>query len=162
VLVFVYDLRHTIIPNEFVLGLIAIATFVVGYESYHAGMQHIATSLLGGIIAAAFFWGIWLYSKGRWIGLGDAKLALPLGAIVGLSDVFSFIVVSFWIGAFISLMLLLLQYLLRRGKRYLPFLRAPLTMKSEVPFAPFLIFGFLIVHLFSIDVFVLTYEILFW
>ena len=82
-------------------------------------------------------------SKGRWIGLGDVKLAWPLGLLVGSSLVFSFVVLSFWIGAVISLVLLAAARL-EEGKSYRRFLARPFTMKSAVPFAPFLITGALV------------------
>jgi prepilin signal peptidase PulO-like enzyme (type II secretory pathway) len=114
-----------------------------------------------GFGAAFFFWGLWYVSKGRWIGFGDAKLALPLGMLVGIGDVFSMVVFSFWIGAGVSLVLLGIQKLLKRGKTSLRFLSTPITMKSEVPFAPFLILGFIAVHFLHADIFDITYTFLF-
>ena len=83
---------------------------------------------------------MWLVSKGRWIGFGDVKLAVPLGILVGSSLVFSMVVFSFWIGAAISLLLVGLAKL-QRGKLRLRFGLRGLTIKSAVPFAPFLIAG---------------------
>mgnify|MGYP003395011521 CR=1 FL=1 len=92
---------------------------------------------------------------------GDAKLAFPLGVTVGLGGVFSMVVLSFWIGAGVSLILLGLQRLLKRGKPALHFLSSPLTIKSEVPFAPFLILGFLMVQFLHADIFNITYSLFF-
>ena len=87
------------------------------------------------------------------MGLGDAKLALPLGLLLGPIGAFSMVVFSFWIGAVVSVALLLLQHLYRKGTTRLPFVATPLRMKSEIPFAPFLILGFLFVYLFHVDIF---------
>lgn len=159
--VFAYDIRHTIIPNELVIAIFFVAIAFISYDAFLFQATDFVSTISGGVVASGFFLGLWLYSKGKWIGLGDAKLAFPLGLIIGLEGAFSFIVVSFWIGAVVSILLLIVQYILGRGKRYLSFMSAPLTIKSEVPFAPFLIIGFLLVHLYSIDVFLLTYQVLF-
>ena len=59
------------------------------------------TPLLGGLILASPFYLFWFVSSGRAMGLGDAKVALPVGflipTIIGAVSVFIF---SFWIGAF--------------------------------------------------------------
>lgn len=154
VVVLVYDLRHMIIPDEYVIGLLGVALVREMYLVLAVG-QDFRTSLataLCALLAAGFFFCLWFFSKGRWIGFGDVKLVVPLGLLVGVSGVFSMVVLSFWIGAGISVLLLWLQKLLARGKPALRFWGIPLTMKSAVPFAPFLIAGCLLVLLFRFDV----------
>jgi leader peptidase (prepilin peptidase)/N-methyltransferase len=161
-IILVYDMRHTIIPDELTIAVGAVALMLLGYTFYET--RDVASALLSigaGLCAAFFFWGLWFMSKGRWIGLGDAKLALPLGVVVGIGGVFSMVVLSFWIGAGVSLLLLGLERLLKRGKTHLHFLASPLTIKSEVPFAPFLIAGFLLVHILHADIFTITYALFF-
>ncbi len=154
IVIAVYDMRHTIIPDELTIGACVIAIIFRGYQYFLThDMYALVYAGVGACCAALFFWGLWYVSKGRWIGLGDAKLAFPLGLIAGSGSVFSMVVLSFWVGAGISLTLLGIQYLLRRGKMALPFLPNPLTIKSEVPFAPFLILGFICVHIFNADIF---------
>ncbi len=154
IVIAVYDMRHTIIPDELTLMVGGVAIAMQGYQFLLSrDVFALLYTCVGAFCAALFFWGLWYVSKGRWIGLGDAKLALPLGLIVGSGGAFSMVVLSFWIGAGISLILLGVQRALKRGKIALPFLPNPLTIKSEVPFAPFLILGFLCVHLFNADIF---------
>ncbi len=162
VVMLVYDIRHMIIPNELSILVGIIATMFLGYFVGTGGevalvLGHVVASLS----AAFFFWALWFVSKGRWIGFGDVKLALPFGFLVGLEGVFSMVVFSFWIGAIVSITLLGLERLTKRGKIRLHFLASPLTIKSEVPFAPFFIAGFLLVHLLHADIFTLTYTIFF-
>jgi leader peptidase (prepilin peptidase) / N-methyltransferase len=156
VVITVYDLCHLIIPHAFVYTLIGIALTATVLESYLVGgidWYSLGLDTLAGILAFSFFGSLWWYSSGRWVGLGDAKLALPLGYLVGIGGVFSMLVLSFWIGAILSLLLIAGQRLIaRRGQQRLRFVAGPLTMKSEVPFAPFLILGFLAVFLFGVDV----------
>jgi leader peptidase (prepilin peptidase)/N-methyltransferase len=153
VLVLVYDIMHMIIPHEFVYALCAVAIILVAYDFYlWFDAMSALYYLLAGLIAGGFFYTLWWYSAGRWLGLGDAKLAFPLGVMVGLEGVFSMIVLSFWIGTAIALSLLIYERYRKRGQLHLPFMQNRLTMKSEVPFAPFLISGFLVVFLGQVNV----------
>lgn len=149
----VYDIRHTIIPNELsvIVGVLTLSMLGYDYMITHSILT-VVYSLAGGLGASLFFSGLWYMSNGRWIGFGDAKLALPLGTLVGLQGVFSMVVLSFWIGAIVSLAILGLQHLMKTGKTPLLFLSHPLTIKSEVPFAPFLVLGFISVYYFHVDI----------
>ncbi len=165
VLIIVYDMLHTIIPDEFIIltsitGILIMATdFFLLPDVYM-----LAYHLLGGAVGFLFFAFLWFVSKGRWVGFGDAKLAIPLGFIVGWPGVLSMIMLSFWIGAAVGLTLLGLvrcaRALHNRGQMHLRLFRNALTMKSEIPFAPFLIVGFLLVQFLSVDVFLLVSELL--
>ena len=153
VIVAVYDLYHFVIPDEFVYTLSALAIILAGIGLYQThDLVELLWNTLASFLAFGFFASLWAYSKGRWVGLGDAKLALPLGFIVGIGGVFSMLVLSFWIGTALSLLMIVGQKIRVRGKLRLHFMDAPLTIKSEVPFAPFLILGFLAVYLFQFDV----------
>lgn len=154
VVVAVYDLYHMVIPSFFVLLLLVLAVMNSALDFWlRNNYLNVAEALLAGVLSYGFFAFLWYVSKGRWIGYGDAKLALPLGFIVGLSGSFSMVVLSFWIGSAISLTLIAYGRIKqKRGQAALRFLVEPLTMKSEVPFAPFLIIAFLLVYLFGVDV----------
>lgn len=131
-IIFVYDLRHKIIPDRIVYCFIA-AAFLFNVLSYGVS----ANLWVGPILAASFAF-LWLISRGRWIGLGDAKLALGLGWLVGLKGALSAMLLAFWSGALVGLTLLFLK-------------RRSFTMKSEIPFAPFLIFGTLLTLFFNLS-----------
>lgn len=162
VVISVYDLYHFVIPNEFVWTLTAIGLVLGSYQQYQSfDLWLLAGNVLAALLAYGFFGGLWKYSDGRWIGYGDAKLAIPLGFIIGFPGIFSMLVLSFWIGAVISLSLVAFQYLQKRGQVSYRLHATRLTIKSEVPFAPFLILGFLAVALFQLDVLSLTSYVLF-
>ncbi len=161
VVIVVYDYYHYIIPDVLVWWLLGLAALWLGYGWYQDGdTSQLLWSVGAAGAGAGFFALLWVISKGRWLGLGDAKLALPLGLLVGPASVFSFIVISFWIGAAVSVAVIAWQYLRRRGQPHLRFLPQPLTIKSEVPFAPFLVCGFLVVYFWSLDVLRLVSSIL--
>jgi len=132
IVITVYDFRHKIIPNLFVYSLIVVSLINLFFET------NPVAPLLTGLGLASFFALLWLISHGRWIGLGDAKLAIALGFYLGPTGGLSAVIFAFWAGALIGLALIGLR-------RY--------NMKSELPFAPFLVFGFLIVYFFHLNVF---------
>lgn len=157
--VVVYDMAHTIIPDRFVIILVVCAGAIAILESW--GDTHAyALRALGGALSFLFFASLWLLSEGRWVGLGDAKLALPLGIIASWPTSLSMLILSFWVGAAVSVTLLMAQRLLQRGQQRLRFLPVSLTIKSEVPFAPFLVVGFFLAHFFAVDAFDLIFSIM--
>lgn len=139
-----YDTRHKIIPNGFAYPFIALSFLRLFVE----GGEVTLLNFLAGIILFIPFFCFWFFSKGRWMGLGDGKLALGIGWFLGLGAGINAIILAFWIGAAVALMLILLSrfHLFSGGKS--------LTMKSEVPFGPFLILGTLLVYFFNITIFV--------
>lgn len=149
----VYDMKHMVIPHEFVFVMLGIALVVLFYSmgfSFNPGI--FLSHIISAVCSSFFFGSLWFVSKGRWIGLGDAKLAFPLALMLQPIEAFSFVVLSFWIGAGISLVLLALQWVLQSGKHHLRILSVPLTIKSEVPFAPFMILAFIIVFFQQVNV----------
>ncbi|HEV7424626.1 MAG TPA: prepilin peptidase [Candidatus Paceibacterota bacterium] len=146
VIIAVYDLKHKIIPDKlsFVFGVLAfLGLFFFTANNFFAFPPHIPTLLefLSGPLIALPFAFFWLISRGRWMGLGDAKLALGLGWFLGLASGLSALVIAFWLGAIIGLCLIVFR------KGY--------GMKSEIPFAPYLIFGALLAFIFGLNLFVL-------
>ena len=147
----VYDIKHKIIPDNLVFIFIAFS--FVGMFFFNlpvAGLNffpHIPSffEFFGASIVAIFFTILWLLSHGKWIGLGDAKLALGLGFFLGMIKVLSATVLSFWIGAIVGIMLIILNKI--KG------LSNKINMKSEIPFAPFLVLGAFLVFLFNINFF---------
>lgn len=118
----IYDVRHKIIPDS----LVYIAIFLsIAVRSMSGGSD---LDWLAGPILFLFFALVWLLSSGRAMGFGDAKLALSIGLLLGAPLGFSAIILAFWIGAAVGMILLL-----KRAK--------DITMKSELPFAPFMILG---------------------
>ncbi|MCE9643949.1 prepilin peptidase [Candidatus Parcubacteria bacterium] len=131
-----YDVRHQIIPDSFVLTFVLAALFFNLFRG-EAATPH----LLAGVLLSVPFAAIWYFSEGRYMGLGDGKLAFGIGVLLGSLGGLTAIILGFWSGALFGLLLLFLQ---RVGMR-LSLGRVPLTMKSEVPFAPFLVAGTLYV-----------------
>ncbi len=134
----IYDVKHKIIPDPMVYAFDALAlasVFVGGASWLHA--PHLWTILAGPILALPFYL-IWLVSRGRWMGLGDAKLTLGIGWLLGLNGGANALILAFWIGAAASL----LWMFAKMGK---------FKAKTEVPFGPYIVLGFYLVLLFGIQ-----------
>ena len=123
IVIFVYDLKHFIIPDQVVYPAIALTfLYLIGNWNFEPLINY----LLAGVGAAAFFFAIHALSRGAWMGFGDVKLALLMGLALGFPRIIVALFFAFVIGAAISLFLVFF-----RKKQW----------KSEVPFAPFLVFG---------------------
>lgn len=145
IIISVYDLKHKIIPDvlAFALGVLGfVGLFFFNTDGYVVFYPHIPSLLdfASGLFVAAPFALFWLVSSGRWIGLGDAKLAVGLGWVLGLSKAISAVVLAFWSGALVGIFLILLS------KKY--------GMKSEIPFAPYLVLGAILAFMFELHIFV--------
>ncbi len=142
-----YDLKHKIIPDvlAFILGLITfVALFFLGNGMNLTFHMPSTYQFLSGIFIALPFALLWLVSSGRWMGLGDAKLALGIGWFLGVSLALSALVVAFWSGAIIGIALVAIS---KHGKM------RRLGMKSEIPFAPFLVLGAFAAFIFNLNLF---------
>jgi leader peptidase (prepilin peptidase)/N-methyltransferase len=128
----VYDMRHTIIPDEWSYSFGALALCLAFVQA-----PNIWTVISGPVAAIPLFF-LWLVSRGRWMGLGDPKLALGIGWLVGIPLGVIAIFASFIIGSLVLLPLLAYERLVTH-KGEVSQASAGLTMKSEVPFGPFLI-----------------------
>ena len=140
----VYDLRHKILPDGLTLLFASVAFIGMFFIQADSIILHIPSiwQFLAGILLPAPFSLIWLLSKGKWMGLGDAKLMIGIGFLLGISAGAAAILLSFWIGAAFSL-LLLLWVRIAKGSR--------MSLKTAVPFGPFLALATVIVLLGQYD-----------
>lgn len=128
IVIAVYDFYHQIIPNGLVYAFITLSflsLFLPIGETYVLHRSHL-WDFLAGIIFFLFFASFWFFSRGKWMGFGDAKLALGIGWLLGFWVGLASIIVSFWIGAIVGLFLIF-------SKRF--------GLKSKIAFGPFLIMG---------------------
>lgn len=158
VVIAVYDFWHKIIPDLFVFSFIALSFFLLVWsqEINSFKIPNMADTLAGPILFLPFA-GLWYFSDGRWMGFGDAKLAFGIGWFLGLSGGASAIILAFWFGAIFGLAVISLGKLLKNNK--LPLILSlrmfTITMKSEIPFGPFMILGTFLVFFFNSNVLVI-------
>ncbi|MCD6550223.1 prepilin peptidase [bacterium] len=134
VIIFAYDLKHFIIPDKIIYPAIVSAFLYQVFlatrlSSNIESVDSILRAVFAGFCAGGFFLFIYLLSQGKWMGFGDVKLAVFLGFLVSWPNILVALFFAFLIGAIIGIILILFR------KR---------SLKSEVPFAPFLVAGTLI------------------
>ena len=147
IVIFVYDLRHSIIPDAFSYSAALIALAMLAVKSYAWGIVDLYTVNAGPALFL-FFFAFWYFSKGRWMGLGDGKLALSVGWVLGLGGGIAALLFSFWIGTIFALLVIVLQKIRFFEKVCGMDREKKLGMKSEIPFGPFIIIGFVLVLMF--------------
>lgn len=149
-----HDLATTIIPDRFVysVAVLALASQMI---TVHGFVSLAPAAVVAGPMVALPLFLLWLVSRGRWIGLADSKLALGFGWFLGTTAGFSALVLAFWIGAAVSLALLGVQKYMAHPRALLPFLHTKLSLKSEVPFGPFLILGCAVAYFYGFNLFTL-------
>jgi prepilin signal peptidase PulO-like enzyme (type II secretory pathway) len=133
IVIFAIDYEHYLILDSVVLWaaiLTAILSGIIDYSSGSFGLHSsLVLGLISGIALALFFWLQYIFSKGRWIGFGDIKLALFLGLAVPFPDIIVMVLLAYGIGAIVGIILIL-----AKNKKF----------SSEVPFGTFLAIAALI------------------
>ncbi len=124
IIIFVYDLKHYIIPDKIIYSAIGITFLYRLFEIQN--LKSITNPTLAAFGAGAFFVFIILISKGHWMGVGDVKLAFFMGLFLNFPNILVALFLAFFIGAIIGIGLIL------AGKK---------TLKSKIPFGPFLVAG---------------------
>lgn len=133
IIIAVYDFKYLEIPMLIVwlgIGWTAIYFLYADWASFSPQLGILSlkvySGLLAGLLAYLLFF---LFSAGtreKMMGLGDAYVAMLVGALVGVPDIFWALVLAFTTGAIWGIVLILMR------KK---------TMQSQVPFAPFLAIG---------------------
>ncbi len=141
IVIFVYDLKHRLIPDFATLGILALFVLrllrVFTFHILEFGVWDLfgiwkllfgnfSRDILAASVTLIFFGALWYFSKGRAMGFGDVKLAPALVLFLGASKGILAILLSFWIGAIVGVILML-------TKRF--------GWKSEIPFGPLLTLG---------------------
>lgn len=129
--ILIIDYRYMVISDTAVVVLTFLVVFY-RLALVAGGIMQLQDLLLATAAMAAsvlFFWALWYFTKGRGMGFGDVKLAVPLGLLVGWPDTIVWLFSSFVLGAAVGSLLLLF------GKA---------KLGKPIPFGPFLIVGTLV------------------
>jgi len=129
IIIFVYDLKHYIIPDKVIYPAILVVSiwylvFSIFFNRYPK--SYLLTTIYSALGAAAFFLMLVVISHEKWLGWGDVKLAFLMGLFLGWPKILLALFLAFFIGAIIGVGLIIF------GKK---------TLKSEIPFGPFLVSG---------------------
>lgn len=127
IVIFVIDFEHFLILDR-VLLVVGLMVLVLNL-SLDLSMAHtlsnslVISGLLGGLGAGLLFFIVWFASKGKWMGFGDVKLVTLLGFIFGYAQMGILLLLSFWLGLVVSIILLVSR---------------KANMSSKLPFGTFL------------------------
>jgi len=141
IVIFIYDLRHYIIPNQVVYSGIVVGLLYQVYLLFLGRDLSVCYNILSTIFVGALFLGLILISKGKTMGLGDFKLVIFMGLILSWPKILVALFLAFVIGALISVILIIFK---KKG------------LKSQIPFGPFLT-GATVVTLFWGDILINLY-----
>lgn len=120
----VSDIKYFIVPDAMVItGLIGAMLNLLTVNPVWPALVPAVLSALG---AGLFFLALFLITKGKGMGFGDVKLVFVIGLVTGFPGIVLALYTAFLTGAAASVILII------GGKK---------TLKSIVPFGPFLIIG---------------------
>lgn len=131
------DLKFELLPTPllFVWGLGVGLRFIALHISLLDIVYRYAIPSIG---AGIFFFLLWFFSKGRAMGDGDIWLAILIGLVTGYPGIIIALYVAFLTGAIVGVILIL-----GRIK----------TLKSHIPFGPFLMFGMIVEQWFGTSIY---------
>ncbi len=125
---FVYDAKWHLLPNKIMYPLIAvtliytlIASFTVNHMEF---MTWLGDTLLAMLPVAGLYGVLWIFSGGRWIGLGDVKLGVVVGLCLDWQLALAVLAISNTIASLSVIPLLITK---------------KLSPNSQIAFGPFLI-----------------------
>lgn len=105
VVIFVYDLKHYIIPDKIVFPAIGIALFYSLFLLFTGdySLSHFLSMIYAGILPALFFFLIFIISKGKWLGFGDVKLVFFMGLFLGFPEILAALFLAVFLGGIIGI-----------------------------------------------------------
>jgi leader peptidase (prepilin peptidase)/N-methyltransferase len=123
--VFIIDLEKQIIPDSLVFSLFALTALLL----ILINPEFTYVNILASFGSATFLLMINLFTKGKGMGLGDVKLALLGGIVLGWPGTITWLLTSFVTGAVVGLILILFK---------------KAEFGKHIPFGPFLVFSFFV------------------
>ncbi len=125
--IFIYDLKHYIIPNKIIYSAIVSAFFHIVIKFFiENNSQIFINHIITAFLVFLFFFSIYFLTKEKGIGFGDVKYAFFLGLFLGFPNSLVALFFSFTAGAILGVILIGLKIKKR---------------KDMIPFGPFLVLG---------------------
>ncbi len=141
VLVSVYDIRHMIIPNQFIYPLmgLSLVPLFISLDPFSLSLPSLWQILAGPILASPFVF-LWAVSRGQWMGFADAKIGLLMGWFLGIGKGFVAVMLGFWLGAIVGIIIFVYSKYVRKKTIH------------QIPFGPFLLTGLILTFLYNINI----------
>ena len=152
--VFVIDYNLQIIPNRLNLTIFEIGlvfTFIYGLSNIAISINMLLGMLTGGgIFLAITLLGGLIYGKEA-MGLGDVKLMGALGLYFGLTNIIIITLLSFLIGAILSIVLIVFK--IRKMDQYMAFGPFIVIATFLVIFVPYEIITMILLNIFTLGLY---------
>lgn len=126
ILIFVTDIEHQVIPDEFVFAgiVLSVLYFLLSSNSYT-----LISNLFYGFLCASLLMLVNIITRGKGMGLGDVKFAVLGGMLMGSKLALPWLLLSFLTGATVAIILVLI---------------GNAKLKDKIAFGPFLVFSLLL------------------
>ena len=131
-----YDLKHKVIPIKFFYGFLALTTIILFLRFTDDRSWF---TLLSPLVVSSPFLILWVMSRGKWLGFGDVLMYVAVGSFFDVYQGLAVFFLSVWIGAITGILLKILE-----SKKY--------TLKTAIPFVPFITISIIIVLFTDIDI----------
>ena len=128
-LVLITDLEHRLILNIVILPAMIVALL----GAFLPGSPTPESAMIGGAFGFLFFWLVAWMGRGA-MGAGDVKLAAFIGLVVGFPNVVIALLFGIVAGGVVAFILVVLRVK---------------TLKSYIPYGPFLVFGAVLLTFFG-------------
>jgi len=128
--IFIIDFEKKIIPDELNFWGLVLTFFFLLFSGYSG----ILNSFFWGSFFSSLFIFIYLLTRGRGMGLGDAKVVFWLGFFLGWPWIILWLLLAFLTGAGVGIILILLK---------------KTSFGKEISFGPFLAFSFFLIFFFG-------------
>ncbi len=102
-----YDFETKNIPDIFIAIAFLAALLFQTFVAEVSDGSSLRDAFLGAAVPFAFFGGLWLFSRGGWIGSGDILLGVTIGLFLGFKLTLLALFLSYIGGACVALFLLL-------------------------------------------------------
>lgn len=121
----VYDLKWMILPTHLVYVFNAFSAIYLILSAFsQQSWQVLVNGIIGALLFSGFFYLLYQFSKGKWIGGGDVRLAVGLGLILGWQKSIFALTIAAYLGTLVIFMV---------------FLAGRYHKKMKLPFGPFLL-----------------------
>lgn len=131
-----YDIKHKVIPVKFFYGFFALSLVILFSRFLDDSSWY---TLISPIIVSSPFLILWAISRGKWLGFGDVLMFMAVGSFFDAFQGLAVFFLSVWIGAIVGIILKVLE-----NKKY--------TLKTAIPFVPFITISIIIVLFTDIDI----------
>ena len=102
IIIFIYDLKYYLILDKVSLPAFTIALILNVLLGYNVGNLLLASVIIGGFFGLQF-----IISQGKWIGGGDIRLGLVMGAMLGWPLALVALFLAYILGAVFGLILII-------------------------------------------------------